>query len=140
MSFTFLLSVLLLLAITALALALLFVLERAKRGPDQVAILAARQARALPARATILRWRRAPRRRPEYPMARLDLRLQVHPPHGEPYEAVAIWRAHQDILPQLTPGARVSVKIDASDPARIYPDLPGAEPWHVHPPETPAQS
>ncbi len=134
MSQSLLFSVLLLLAITALTLGLLYILERAKRGPGQAAILAARQQQAVWAGATVLSWRRPPRRHPEHPMARLDLRLRVQPPEGEPYEAVAIWRADAELLPQLAPGSQVSVKIDRDDPTRIYPNMTGVEPWHVHPP------
>ncbi len=88
-----------------------------------------RARRAVWASATIVTLRRSDIAERGQPTARLDLRLQVQPPDGEPYPATTAWLARLDNLPQLQPGQSISVKIDPDDPQRIYPNLAGVEYW-----------
>jgi len=59
----------------------------------------------------------------------VDLRLQVQPPQGEPYQAQTVWHVSTGMLSQLQPGQQISIKIDRDNPERIYPNMQGAEFW-----------
>lgn len=60
---------------------------------------------------------------------KVDLRLQVQPPQGEPFQARTSWHVDVSLLAQFQPGQQLSVKIDREDPTRIYPNISGAEYW-----------
>jgi hypothetical protein len=59
----------------------------------------------------------------------VELRLLVQPPVGESYQALVTWAVDQAMLAQLLPGQNVSVRIDAADPQRVYPNMSGARSW-----------
>jgi hypothetical protein len=87
-----------------------------------------RAARGVWAGATIVTARSA-RLSGESGEHRVDLRLRVTPASGEPYDVQAAWRVEPAVLPQLQPGATVSIKLDPDDPRRVYPNLTGVELW-----------
>lgn len=60
---------------------------------------------------------------------KVDLRLEVEAPSGEKYQVKTAWLVDEDVMPQIQPGASVSVKIDVEDPKIIYPNMPGVEYW-----------
>ena len=60
---------------------------------------------------------------------KVDLRLEVESPSGEKYQVKTSWLVDEDMMPQIQPGASLSVKIDAEDPETIYPNMPGVEYW-----------
>jgi hypothetical protein len=58
---------------------------------------------------------------------RVDLRLEVTPPDGNPYTAKTTWMVEEDVLHSIQPGSQLSVKIDQDDSMVIYPNMRGAE-------------
>jgi hypothetical protein len=60
---------------------------------------------------------------------KVDLRLEVESPSGEKYQVKTAWLVDEGVMPQIQPGASVSVKIDVEDPEIIYPNMPGVEYW-----------
>lgn len=60
---------------------------------------------------------------------KVDLRLEVESPSGENYQVRTAWLVDEDVMPQIQPGAMVSVKIDVEDPKIIYPNMSGVKYW-----------
>ena len=60
---------------------------------------------------------------------KVRLRLEVETQGGETYPAKTTWLVEESVMPQMVPGARVSVRVDAEDPALIYPNMNGIEYW-----------
>jgi hypothetical protein len=60
---------------------------------------------------------------------KVSLRLEVESPSGEKYQVKTFWLIDEDMMPQIQPGASLSIKIDAEDPEIIYPNMRGAEYW-----------
>jgi hypothetical protein len=60
---------------------------------------------------------------------KVDLRLEVESPSGENYQVKTVWLVDEDMMPQIQPGASLSIKIDAEDPEIIYPNMRGVEYW-----------
>lgn len=88
-----------------------------------------RQRRAVWAGATIVSIRQVSVAEDARGREKIDLTLQVQPPKGESYSAHAAWYADLSAISQLVAGASVSVKIDATDPKIIYPNMTGVEYW-----------
>jgi hypothetical protein len=88
-----------------------------------------RQKRAVWGGATIVSVRRAILAEDARGKEKIDLTLQVQPPNGESYSAHATWYADLSALAELVAGASVSIKIDATDPKIIYPNMTGVEYW-----------
>lgn len=55
------------------------------------------------------------------PLVRLNLELL--PEGGAPLAAQATWWVKKLWLPKLQPGQEVSVRVDAQEPSRVYPDF-----------------
>ena len=60
---------------------------------------------------------------------KVRLRLEVETQDGETYPAKNIWLVGERVIPQIVPGAQISIKIDKEDPALIYPNMNGVEYW-----------
>lgn len=60
---------------------------------------------------------------------KVRLRLEVEIQGGETYPAKTTWLVEESVMPQIVPGAGVSIKIDAEDPELIYPNMNGVEYW-----------
>jgi hypothetical protein len=60
---------------------------------------------------------------------KVDLRLEVESPSGGKYQVKTAWLVDEDMMPQIQPGASLSIKIDAEDPEVIYPNMRGVEYW-----------
>jgi hypothetical protein len=58
--------------------------------------------------------------------ARFTLTLEVSPPQGAPYQAVAVWLVDRTALHLASPGSHVPVKLVAADPQKILPAVPWA--------------
>jgi hypothetical protein len=61
-------------------------------------------------------------------MLRTRLTLKVEPPGAEPFTTVVEWFVDPVMQSYLQPGSPLSVKIDANDPRRVYPNLDWAHP------------
>jgi hypothetical protein len=60
---------------------------------------------------------------------KVGLRLEVESPSGEKYQVKTVWLVDEDMMPQIQPGASLSIRIDAEDPEIIYPNMRGVEYW-----------
>jgi hypothetical protein len=60
---------------------------------------------------------------------KVDLRLEVRPPGGEPYIATPTWMTDVSELPFIKQGDEIQVKIDAEDSSLIYPTFPKSKYW-----------
>ena len=60
---------------------------------------------------------------------KVGLRLEVESPSGEKYQVKTAWLVDEDMMPQIQPGASLSIKIDAEDPEIIYPNMRGVGYW-----------
>jgi hypothetical protein len=60
---------------------------------------------------------------------KVDLRLEVESPTGGKYQVKTAWLVDEDVMPQIQPGAWVSIKVDVEDPEIIYPHMRGVEYW-----------
>jgi hypothetical protein len=81
---------------------------------------------ALPASAMIVEVRstKLPR------TIRAELTLQVRSPDGKEYQTLTVWRIDAaELLARLQPGHPISIKIDADDPQKIYPNAAGFRYW-----------
>ncbi|MDO9547131.1 MAG: hypothetical protein Q7J07_10345 [Pelolinea sp.] len=61
------------------------------------------------------------------PWRLINLLLKVTPPQGKHFVAKTTWKVQETSIALLQPGNEISVKIDASDPNVIYPNIQGAE-------------
>lgn len=82
---------------------------------------------AVPAAATIVS-ARVMETNPAGERLRARLTLRVEPPGAEPYTAVVEWLVDPVMQAHLEPGSPLSVKIDAGDPDRVYPNIDWARP------------
>lgn len=78
--------------------------------------------RAAPAAATVVS-ARVMETSPAGERLRARLTLRVEPPGAEPYTAAVEWLVDPVMQAHLEPGSPLSVKIDASDPNRVYPNI-----------------
>jgi hypothetical protein len=115
--------------VIAILAAVVAPLRQAARGQARLANLRARAERAVWSSATVASLRNRPAPGTGERRVRVDLRLQVKAPDGTLYAATPSWFVDVDALANLQPGASLSVKIDAEDPAVIYPNAPWAEIW-----------
>lgn len=83
--------------------------------------------RAVPAAATIVS-ARVMETNPAGERLRARLTLRVEPPGAEPYTAIVEWLVDAVMQAHLEPGSPLSVKVDASDPDRVYPNIDWARP------------
>ncbi|MBS1493424.1 MAG: hypothetical protein JST55_07935 [Bacteroidetes bacterium] len=60
---------------------------------------------------------------------RVDLRLEVRPPEGEPYLATTSWMIDNSELAFIKEGDTIQVKIDAKDSSLIYPTFSKSKFW-----------
>ncbi len=88
-----------------------------------------REQRAIWASATIISARRASVSEDARGKEKVDLSLQVQPRGGDSYSAHAAWYVDLNAIAQLRAGETVSIKIDASDPKVIYPNMTEMEYW-----------
>jgi hypothetical protein len=58
--------------------------------------------------------------------ARLTLTLEVTPPQGKPYRATAVWMVDITALHLASAGSPVPVRLNTSDPQKVYPAVPWA--------------
>lgn len=91
------------------------------QGNKAAAAQRAREARAARASASILQIGKSSPR-PRQGSTVVKLRLEVHPPAAEAYQVSTVWDVQQANLSQIQPGQKVSVKIDAEDAQRVYPN------------------
>ena len=91
-----------------------------------------RIARATPTRATVVRVQRGQLRHHRDGVP-LRLRLKVEPPNDRgPARKVDVgWEVPEDRVDEVVQGARLEVRVDRYDPARVYPEIEGAEWWDV---------
>ena len=54
-------------------------------------------------------------------------RLQVKSAAGADYEVTTFWKVYPMATPNLQVGKTVAVKVDASNPQMVFPDLPSVE-------------
>ncbi|HEX7601436.1 MAG TPA: hypothetical protein VF316_07525 [Polyangiaceae bacterium] len=97
---------------------LLWLMIRA--GGKMAADEAARLATAQPGTATVTEVHRRGIRQDSRHVVMIMMR--VKPATGEPYDATTSWWLDVLVMPRVQPGMDVAVKIDATDPARVYPD------------------
>jgi hypothetical protein len=62
-------------------------------------------------------------------IAKVDLQLEVQIPDKAPYQMATVWLVEVASLESAAPGKSIPVKVDAKDPARVYPNVPWARPW-----------
>lgn len=60
---------------------------------------------------------------------RIDLRLEVRPPEGEPYLARTTWMIDSSELALLKEGDEIQVKIDSNNSDLIYPTFSKSKYW-----------
>ena len=60
---------------------------------------------------------------------RIDLRLEVRPPEGEPYPATTSWMIDNSELAFMKQGDEIQVKIDSNDSSLIYPTFAKSKFW-----------
>lgn len=60
---------------------------------------------------------------------RIDLRLEVRPPQGEPYLATTSWMIDNSELAFMKQGDEIQVKIDSKDSSLIYPTFAKSKFW-----------
>ncbi|HEY9088397.1 MAG TPA: hypothetical protein VIO36_09540 [Anaerolineaceae bacterium] len=82
---------------------------------------------AQPAAATVIDARMA-QATPAGEALRAHLTLRVEPPGAEPFTTAVDWLVEPAMQQYLEPGSPLSVKIDAHDPRRVYPNLGWAKP------------
>jgi hypothetical protein len=102
-------------------------MREGKKKQKEMAAFTERVARAVWAGATVVTVNKP--RMDTYGMRKLkvDLLLAVESPAGEKYQTKTSWLVDEDMMPQIQPGASLSVKIDAEDPEIIYPNMRGVE-------------
>lgn len=87
--------------------------------------------RATKAQATVVQLGKSSPR-PKSGTTIVKLRLEVKPPQGEAYEVSTVWEVQQTHLPQVQPGQKVGVKIDAENAKMVYPNVNWAEFDELH--------
>jgi len=92
----------------------------ARAGGKMMAEQAARLASSTPATATITQVHRRGMSQGSRHVVRILMR--VKPAAGEPYDATVSWWLDVLVMPRVQPGLDVAVKIDATDPSRVYPN------------------
>jgi hypothetical protein len=88
-----------------------------------------REKRAVWAGATVITVNKPKMDRYGMRQLKVDLLLVVESPVGEKYQAKTSWLVDEDMMPQIQPGASLSVRIDAEDPEIIYPNMRGVDYW-----------
>jgi hypothetical protein len=127
---TLILLVFLLLAVVAALVGL----RRQRKANRQVHLrqvdLERRQRQAVWTGATVVSIRRPPQAGETLLSSgrlRVELRLQVNTPSGNPYQAATAWLIDAGALQQVQPGQELSVKVDAQDATMVYPNVSWAE-------------
>jgi len=100
-----------------------------KEKQQEIAEFKKREKRAVWAGATVITVNKPKIDRYGMRQLKVDLLLAVESPAGEKYQAKTSWLVDEDMMPQIQPGASLSVKIDAEDPEIIYPNMRGADYW-----------
>jgi hypothetical protein len=122
--------VFLLLILVPFVLAVIFRISQnraAVKAYEQRAALEERLRRAIPAAATIVS-ARVMETNPAGERLRARLTLRVEPPGAEAFTAVADWLVDPVMQTHLQPGSPLSVKVDADDRNRVYPNIDWAQP------------
>ena len=123
----------------AALLAVAFLLRRQRRAAQSARMrlsdVEKRQRQAIWGGATVINIRRPPQAGEALQASgrlRVELRLEINVPSGQPYQAATAWLIDAAALPQVQPGQALSVKIDAQDQQVIYPNAGWAEfiPWN----------
>lgn len=60
---------------------------------------------------------------------RVNLRLEVRPPEGEPYLATTAWMIDNSELAFIKQGDEIQIKIDSGDSSLIYPTFAKSKFW-----------
>ena len=81
-------------------------------------------ARATPALARVLEVGNSTTSR-SYRGVVMELRIQVHPPSGEPFELGTLWAIEPSAVARMQVGKTFAIKIDPQDHNKIY----GGETW-----------
>ncbi|KAA3648043.1 MAG: hypothetical protein DWQ07_03355 [Chloroflexi bacterium] len=89
-----------------------------------------RQARALPARATVVSLRDKPAVYNGLQEVRIRLRLSIEMPNKDAYSAATVWYVDVAALNNLQAGTALSVKVDRRDEQLIFPNVSWAR---MHP-------
>jgi hypothetical protein len=95
----------------------------------EIAEFKKRESRAVWAGATVITVDKPKMDRYGMRQVKVALLLAVESSAGEKYQAKTSWLVDEDMMPQIQPGASVSVKIDTEDPEIIYPNMRGADYW-----------
>jgi hypothetical protein len=108
---------------------ILFLVIAARRGEKMLAEQAARVKNSRPGQATILSYEEGVfgGRDSKGRFAGVRFGLEVTLPGQPPYQATTFWKVYPMAVPQLQVGKVVAVKVDATDPQIIYPDMPSVE-------------
>jgi len=99
------------------------------RGGEKImAERAAKLQNTQPAHATILSYEeKGGGRDNKGRFSSIVFRLQVKPAAGADYEVTTFWKVYPMAAPNLQVGKTVAVKVDASNPQMVFPDLPSVE-------------